>query len=101
MLIQEENGQIKERESSTIECESQAFLMKGKQYHQKVQDNRSNGRNWKYDDKNSSSKNPNRSKWKCHYCGKQGHKANECYKRINDGKYKSTKSFDSKRNVFV
>ena len=50
---------------------------------------------------NNSYRNPNRSKWKCHYCGKQGHKSNECYKRINDSeKNKSTKSFYSKRNTF-
>ena len=63
--------------------------------------NRSYGKNWKYGDNNNSYRNPNRSKWKCHYCGKQGHKANECYKRINDSeKNKSKKSFDSKRNAF-
>ena len=52
LIIQEEKCQIKEREYYIVEC--QAFVMKGNQYHQKVQDNRSNGRNWKYDDKNIS-----------------------------------------------
>ena len=34
LLIQEEKCQIKERESSIVEC--QAFVMKGNQYHKKV-----------------------------------------------------------------
>ena len=58
--------------------------MKGKQYYKKSQENEAKERNWKNENKSVSYIDHNRSKWKCHYCGNMGHKANECFKKKRD-----------------
>ena len=100
-LVQEEKRQVKEKES--VDGESQAFVMKGKQYYNKSQDNQFKERNLKYENKGSSSIDHSKSKWKCHYCGKMGHKANECFQKKRDIEEKANnypKLGDSKRNAF-
>ena len=59
-LVQEEKRQVKEKES--FDGESQAFVMKGKQYYKKLQDNEFKERNLKYENKSSSSIDHSKSK---------------------------------------